>query len=573
MCLGCCFGEVVMSWLRIAMLWLVFGIASCGGEGSSVCGGDCSLDVGGDSASGEVNQAGDLGAVPELRGDLEGDVEPLEPPYDYLIVAADGFVPVSGQLAEYRRGMGHSVLVVGVGELVGEVTGDDEAFEIIRDWVRGWYAKRDVGRPFYLVLVGDAVENGFSPALHVPVAYWSGLWQDCYSDNFYADVDDDHVPDMAVGRIPVATVAEFESFMSRLVSYEQETSVGPWNHRFHIYAGEGGFGEEEDKAIELVAQKGLETVPYEFDMLFAYDSPGSKYYYSPFGEVVEKMLSNGAILVSYLGHGGGELDIPDLGSLECTNRLPMCAFFACSSGDYAYKNDSDAEIAFRLPNGPVAMLVSTAVTHPYGNAINALELEAAVFVDRPDTFGEAVRRLKWRSVYATSTLRDLLDSLAVAFISKKEMSDSNIDHQYSYNLLGDPAIRMLLPLQGVELKGPDAVRGAAWQFEGSVESPRNGKADVRIVCGRASVLHKLTPVDEPDELANQGVVQENWQKAMDHVVAEVTVEVVDGRFSGELAVPLSTSAGNYHAYAYVYDKNGRSDAAGSIPLKVRSPAN
>ncbi len=503
--------------------------------------------------------------------DLVADLPTVpDKPVDYLIVSAGDFVQAAQELKDYRESLGHVAVLTSVLEIAQGETDDETVAEAIRAWSKGYYSKRDKERPFYLVLVGDALEHDTDLNIHVPVKYWPGLWQDCYTDNYYGDVNGDHAPDMAVGRIPVASEAEFKSFMKRMKKYEQETPVGPWNHRFHVYAGEGGFGEEQDKAIEMVAQKGLETVPYEFDMLFAYRSPSSRYFYTPFEEVVEKMVTEGAVLVTYMGHGGGELDVPNLSALKCKNRLPLCAFFACSTGDYPSGYESDAEEAFRLADGPVAMLVSTATTHPYPNAINALEMEAAVFAERAETFGEAVRRMKVRSLFETSDLREMLDALAVLFIPQEEMDNSNIDHQYSYNLLGDPAIQVKLPAQGVTLTGDDAIRGQAWAFQGTVKQPTAGKVQVTVVCAWASLIHPQTPVQDPEDPSNQQTVQQNWENAMDHVVVEVVVNLVDGAFSGELQIPASVAPGTYFAYAYAYDETTNMDAASSITLKIKS---
>lgn len=563
-------------WLVGVWLLVLVGCSSQSGEDVSdaAASDQMSADASGelvvpstDVRQGEVRD-GDTASPADLVGDVP--VLPTQP-VDYLIVAADDFVFAAEQLRWYRESTGHSVQLEPMSGLAAGETDDEVAAERIRDWIKIHWDLRDKTRPFYVVLVGDAVESGGDWSIHVPVSYWPGLWQDCYTDNYYGDINGDHAPEIAVGRIPVATVAEFDSFMERLKAYENDTPVGPWNHRFHVYAGEGGFGEEQDKAIEMVAQKGLETVPYEFDLLFAYRSPASRYFYTPFEEVVEKMVTDGAVLVTYMGHGGGELDVPNLGSLKCRNRLPLCAFFACSTGDYPSGYDSDAEEAFRLPDGPIAMLVSTATTHPYPNAINALEMEAAVFAERAETFGEAVRRMKYRSLYETSDLREMLDSLAVLFIDREEMENSNIDHQYSYNLLGDPAIRVKLPAQGVTLQGGDAVRGQSWAFEGTVVAPTQGKVLVTIVCARASLVHKQTPVGDPEDPANQAAVQANWEAAMDHVVGEVVVDVVDGAFQGEVPVPMETSPGTYYAYAYVYNEDAKQDAAASVTIKVKSP--
>ncbi len=361
-----------------------------------------------------VDSAGSWdGAV--LPADQVGDEVPEEEgTWDYLIVAADDLWPAAEAFADYRRETGHAVLAVKLTSLLtSPKLPDNLMVNQVSAWVRKHYGNRDKARPFYLLLVGDAVESGTDPTKTVPVGHWTGGWEDCYSDNFYADMDYDHVPDLAVGRIAVASNTVALDVLERVKAHESTYVVGPWNRRLNVYAGEGGFGDDVDFFIETVAQKGLESVPYEYEIRFAYDNPGSNYYYAPFEEKVLEMVTDGALLVTFMGHGGGELDVPSLAQVVVENRQAMYAWFACSTGDFPAKWESDAETVFKQADGPMAVLVSSATTHPYANAVNALEMEASVFEELPETYGEAIRLMKWRSLYHESDLREMIDAFAV----------------------------------------------------------------------------------------------------------------------------------------------------------------
>lgn len=50
------------------------------------------------------------------------------------------------------------------------------------------------------------------------------------SDNWYADFDEDGVPDMALGRLPAATAGASRGVVEKIEVYEAE-AAGDWNRR------------------------------------------------------------------------------------------------------------------------------------------------------------------------------------------------------------------------------------------------------------------------------------------------------------------------------------------------------
>jgi len=551
------------------MLLVAFGGMACAGRG----GGDEADARRADEAEtvGDSTPGDDVATADILVKAADEEAVELPAPIDYLVITASGLLETAEAFAAYRESTGHVTFVATVQSAIGGLAAPTDAIIVdeITGFVHGHYYKRDPDKPFFLLIVGDADASDNDPNETVPAGTWVGGWEGCRSDNFYADVDGDHVPDLAVGRIPVRSNADGQLILDKIIKHESEYEVGPWNHRLHVYAGEGGFGDDIDMFIEKIAEEGLVSVPYEYDLYFAYDSPTSTYYYTPFEEKVFGLVTDGALLVTYMGHGGGELDVPDLSQVVVKHRQPMYAFFACGTGDFIGDWDSQPEQVMKQEGGPMALLVSQTTTHPYGNAINALELEPAVLAEQPETYGEAVVRMKWRSLYNTSALRDTIDAFAVLYMEggQAEMDAVILDHMYSYNLLGDPAVRIRFPAGKVELEAGEGYKGAPLEFSGTLDTFDTGEAEVRLVCERSGLIHQLTPVDDPTDPASAGTVQDNWNKAMDHDVAATTVELSGGAFSGSLPVPQSTGVGTYHLV--VYADNGITDAVGSVEVKVK----
>jgi len=546
----------------------------CGGGDDGGGDGQGQADLGADVLPGDGN-AQDLATTDDRAPDAPpqdlGEVAPPPPEsLDYLVITADDLLKTAEGFAELRQSLGHVTYVVKVSTLIPPAAMTDAAAGAsIKEHVKQLWSKRDKGHPFYVLLVGDANEGKNDPATTIPAGKWQGGWEGCYSDNFYADMDGNHVPDLAIGRIPVRTDKEGLAILERVTEHETTYEPGPWNHRIHVYAGEGDFGQDIDFFIETIAQKGLESVPYEYDLQFAYRNPDSIYYYAPFEEKVFDLVTEGAVLVTYMGHGGGELDVGSLSQVVMQHRFPLHAFFACGTGDYIGLGDSDSEAVMKQAGGPISLLVSQTTTHPYGNALDALELESAVFQDQAPTVGEAIRLMKDRTMNHTDDLRETIDAFAVLYMTEDEVEDVPIDHLYSYNLLGDPATRIRLPEGKVALTAEAAVLGQALEVSGTVDNVESGTVDVALVCQRAQLLHPLDTVEDPDAQASWPTVQSNWAKVMDKTVVAGEAAVTAGKFSLELAVPDSIPAGPYYVTAYAQD--GKLDALGSLTVKVTKP--
>ena len=546
---------------------------------------DCTSCTGSSGEEDAADTSGDGGDAPDrtdvdadamadggedTAADAEADGTP-PPVVDYLIVAADGLEEAAAAFAAYRGGAGYRVRVVAMPDLTSGLAdrSDRALVAAVRDSVRAIYEASDRERPFHLLILGDADAVDNDRSFLVPAA--SCPYVDClFSDNAYADVDGDDVPEIAVGRIPVRSAADARAVLDKVREHETVYRTGPWNRLLSLYAGEGDFGPEVDPAIEWAMQMVLQAVPYDFDVSFAYDNPASPYYYAPFGSKVLEFLNDGAILTAYMGHGGGELDVAGLEGIRVEHRYPMLAFFACGTGDYVGLGDSDPEWLLKRPGAPMAFLVSQNASHPYGNIVLSRELFAAVFEERPATFGEAVRRMKWRTVHQDDEFRRMVDAAASTYLSPDEMDENRRSHLYIYNLLGDPALAMRFPsgtLTVAVAPGPYA-RGTELAFSGTVGGLAGGTAHVTLEVDRTVIPWELTPVESPELPENWPVVQENWARAVDKVVASTeVVPVAGGTFAGSITIPADVAAGTYHLKVHASD--GVADAIGHAEMVVR----
>ncbi|MBW2456803.1 MAG: hypothetical protein JRI68_19960, partial [Deltaproteobacteria bacterium] len=315
--------------------------------------------------------AGLLTAAQGCGSDTQVVFAPDPGPADYLIVAADTLAGAADRYREYRQSTGHDVALGLMSEVVGAESDPGIATERIRQWVAGHYAGRDTNAPQFLLILGDGSHDwaGDLGAVPTGVFYDDFTGDQISSDNVYADMDGDNLPDLAVGRIAVATEAEVDLVRQKVEAFDSVYEVGPWNRRVNVFASTAGFGGMVDQMIEG---------------LFVYVP-------EQFSDKVYERINEGALWVAYVGHGNVDsfatlewsgshypiLDTGELHLLAVAHRQPILCLVACLTG--AFDNgESLSERILKAPAGPSAILSSTEISHPLTNAIFIYESSQVV---------------------------------------------------------------------------------------------------------------------------------------------------------------------------------------------------
>ena len=259
----------------------------------------------------------------------------------------------------------------------------------------------------YLLLIGDATPELISestaserliPTARVEALVISGFGRekDIATDNYYADLNDDNFPELAVGRLTADTPEELSVMISKIIRYETETDLGFWHRRINLIAGVGGFSPLIDTQIEASARYILsEMIDEGFDLSLTHANWKSAWCPPPelFRSVTIERLNEGCLFWVYMGHGfhkaldGVRTPLEDYAIfvagdsqyVDSRNGLPIAVFCACYTGAFDALEDCIAEDLLRQPNGPVAVIASSRVAMPYGMAVFGLELLDEVF--------------------------------------------------------------------------------------------------------------------------------------------------------------------------------------------------
>jgi hypothetical protein len=507
-----------------------------------------------------------------------------EPIADYLIVAADSLAESAGRFKAFRESTGHSVIVGLTTEIVGA---DKTASPVtkVRDWVKARYEKRDTTRPFFLLLLGDATDDGAINKMVVPAGEFIVPRGDIkvVTDNLYADMDGDDIPDLAVGRIAVTSNSEADVVLEKTKRFESQYELGPWNRRLSLFASTAGFSAQIDAQIESLVFKIVEEIPYDYDINLTYAKQTSPYVFVPerFSDKVYERINEGSLMMAYVGHGFENgfaeldwnsksfpiLDTTQLSKIDVAHKSPLLTLIACLTGRFT-AGDSLAETILRSKGGPVGVYASTEISHPYANAVFIRELAQTITRERPATSGEVFVRAKRRSIENADAIRGEIDQGVGTILSADARESLRHSHLYMYTLFGDPAARVAYPREKAEitLGAANAAPGTQLEVSATLGKLGNGSALVTLETRRSDIGGKIAPVPADGDATRDSVITANYTTANDRVVAKQTPSHADGSLQTTLALPADLATGDY--YVKVYADDGSGDAIGSTKISV-----
>ena len=363
----------------------------------------------------------------EIRSERVGGIDvyySLDYSADYLIITVPHLQSVAEQLASYRQGKGLKTMVVLQDDIMDEFNYGNYSPDAIRNFLI--YAYNNWAKyPDYIVLAGEGNDDyknyqGYGGNLIPPIMIGSpdGLFP---SDNYFADINDDHIPEIAIGRLPAGTSEEFQALVNKIISYEN-SSGNNWKNTVILLADNPDIGGDFTADSNALAS----IIPQTYSIQKIYLSENS-------AEDTKQMLlsgiNNGAVLLNYLGHASmdrlaqeGILTLDDISSLNNYEKLPVITALTCVLGNYSIAGFDSLGVAMLLKqNGGVS-----AVFSPTGMSLNSQALDLgksfyqAYFEKQGQTLGEIVLHALNKSKY---------DGVSGYIID-------------IYNILGDPALQL-----------------------------------------------------------------------------------------------------------------------------------
>lgn len=497
---------------------------------------------------------------------------------DTLVVCPEAFQESLGPWLAFRKQQGHHLRVIAPQTDPKALQKDIRRIAV------------ESGSLNAIVLIGDtATAQGHVPTHHAKakVNVHFGSQPTIATDNWYADLDDDTVPDVAIGRLTADTPKELTAIVDKIIAYETNNNLGPWRRKINVVAGVGGFGILADSIVESTTKWFLTTsIPSSYRVSMTYGSWRSPYCPVPrqFRAQTCERLNEGSLFWIYIGHGlPRTLDyvrVPgdyhpvftanDVDRIACRNGAPIAAFLSCYAGAYDLRQDCLGEELLRHPGGPVAVLASSRVALPYGLGVLSTEMLNECFLKKKATLGEVLLYAKRNSMNETSAdpRRRMLDGISKA-ISPVEATtlDERREHLYLVNLLGDPLLRIRQP-QKVKIASPKRATSGE-TIEVKLTSPLSGEATVELVVRRDRLRFRPQPRKKYETTAAALTeFNDTYQAANNPVLITTKVKLTGEPQTVQLTIPPEAT-GSCHVQAYLQD--GSSFAMGSTNISVRQP--
>lgn len=447
----------------------------------------------------------------------------------------------------------------------------------------------------YVVLVGDApIETAPKKSLvtvpthYVPsqVIHRFGGEKQIAGDNWFADLDDDQLPDVAIGRLPADSPEDLRTMVEKIVAYERGPAPGNWQRRINLVAGLGGFGAIADAAIEASAKRLLiEGIPAAYATSVTYGSWRSPYCPDPqlFHASTVDRFNEGCLFWVYMGHGhtrtvdrvrtpDGQHHIfntADCSKLQCGARSPIALMLCCSTGGFDQREDCLAEELLRAKEGPVAALAGSRVTMPYAMSVLGAEMLRIYFSEDCRTVGELLSSAKRAMI---TRPRDDERSQAIDALAKllnpasQDLALERAEHLELFNLIGDPLLK--LPRAAVaQVKAPANVRsGESLAITGT--APFDGAVEVELVVRRDRLTFRppaRTKYENSQTARDE--YQRTYVRANDARLVSAMTMAKGGTFAATLAVPAEAS-GECHVRVFVQGE--KETAVGAADVTVKS---
>lgn len=337
---------------------------------------------------------------------------------DYLVISHSSFSDHLGRLLEARQREGFTTKLVDVEDLYTAYTGGIFHPEAIRRYLAE--AAETLGVRMVLLVGGDSYDYldhlGVGSKSFVPTffAMTHPVVRHAPSDALLVDLDEDGIPDLPIGRLPVRTLDELELLIDKTLAFR--ANAGGALLAADVFDGRIDFGRLSDQLADSLPTSWSISRAYLDDL----DLTKARQ------DVLEAFRSD-VSLISYIGHSGpmtwsfDSLLTPEDGRALIATQNPSVVFaWGCWNGYHSVPeyNTLSHELLFAA-GGPSALLGASGLTEPSSDRDFALQVFDASFRSHR-TIGEAILTGK----------RQLA------------LEAGNLDVVLGMTLLGDPALRL-----------------------------------------------------------------------------------------------------------------------------------
>ena len=307
----------------------------------------------------------------------------------------------------------------------------------VRNFVKYVYDNWQLPQVRYICLFG---RGSLDPKMNVSTNQYYKNFIPVYgnppSDGYFANTDlgtFTYYYDISLGRLPAYTQQDAHEFVNKIIDYDNE-GFDKWIKEFIFITG--GFTRPEQQQYQNQSNSLINNYilppPISGRATKIYRNDSSGYVTYNYQDSIKNSFNRGALLVNYIGHaatGVWDNGLEDPNILSNGPKLPLVLSMTCFTGKNSEANSrSFGEQFMYLPNkGSIGFVGSTGWSYSTsGNTYNGYLLKG--FAE------DSLRRIGDIIKYASK----LMSPDSLSFASRNTIN--------CFNLLGDPAVKLLLPV-------------------------------------------------------------------------------------------------------------------------------
>jgi len=489
-----------------------------------------------------------------------------------IVVAAADYREALEPWLERRRVQGYQIHQIDPESLLGPNEGAS-AVAVLRDEITRLAPSGNVlgenpdeARPAaFVLLVGDAPapRERLDTARLVPAAMQMemarpSLQKRFVTDNVFALPDERGRARLAVGRWPVRDADEVAVQVRKSLDYERGHTPGLHRRDITFLATTPNYDPFLDPVLERMAMGMINgQVKPHWGVRAVYSSASSDYFPGPVEtqKQIVRWLEDATPFTLFAGHGfdrgvdvvryrGKEYTVLDTSvahKVDGARPGTVLWMSTCSCGDFdlppPYRGL--AETLMMNPRGPTAVVAGSDETSAYANLLLCMGLAQDVIEEPPATLGEAFLQFK-RAAFKPGP--PLLKNMLLSMEPTEKPDLLPDDHQFLYNLLGDPTLPLNLPRRvsfsaEVAEKPGNELEQKRFAIAGKFADWETGTASVSLVIDRMLMKEPAgQPATLDQEEARRAAYFDRFTKANDKTAAQAQVTVRNGRFELELSV-------------------------------------
>lgn len=361
-----------------------------------------------------VDEEGYLRPVALLAPALSPDLRAGPRDGDYLAIGPADLLEPLRPLLEQRQRQGFQVEALPIEAIFDQFNYGLPEPDAIRNFLQ-YAAEKWAIKPRYVLLVGDSTydpqghlaesQANRLPAYLVDTVYGG----ETASDVNFARLDGDSRPDLALGRLPAQTPQQVETWVRKLLQYEQSAGIEAWNSKILAVA------DGRDPSFQGDAQAFLDRFPEGFQKSLLNPKAGA----ADTNIDIKRHIESGSLLVAYFGHGSvttwGKdrlFSNEDVADLSNRGRYPLFVNMTCLTGLFTHpKVDSLAEsLLWQVDGGAVAVLAPTSLTLPTDQNFLSTAFVDTLIASPESTIGEVLLESRRKIPDDSPGARDVMDT-------------------------------------------------------------------------------------------------------------------------------------------------------------------